>query len=65
MPDQILRVVEKTVDLKDLQIQKKRIAYRDEDWPRYISMTASGVSIAYTLVYRMLINPRTRISNLK
>ena len=45
--------------------QKKRIAYRNEDWPKYISMTASGVSIAYTLVYRMLINERTRISNLK
>ena len=45
--------------------QKKRTAYRNEDWPKYISMTASGVSIAYTLVYRMLINPNTRISNLK
>lgn len=45
--------------------KKKRTAYRNEDWPKYISMTASGVSIAYTLVYRMLINPQTRISNLK
>ena len=42
--------------------QKKRIAYRNEDWPRYISMTASAVSIAYTLVYRMLIDPKSPIN---
>lgn len=35
--------------------KRKRQAYRNEDWPRYISMTASGVSIAYTLVYRWII----------
>lgn len=45
--------------------QKKLIAYRNEDWPRHISMTANGISIAYTLVYRMLINDRTKTSNLK
>ena len=45
--------------------QKKRIAYRNEDWPKYVSITTSAVSIAYTLVYRMLINEKTRISNLK
>lgn len=40
--------------------EKKRVAYRNEDWPKYVSMTASGISIAYTLVYRMLINPVTK-----
>lgn len=45
--------------------KKKRIAYRNEDWPKYISMGASALNIAYTLVYRMLLDPKTRISNLK
>lgn len=40
--------------------EKKRVAYRNEDWPKYVSMTASGISIAYTLVYRWLINPVTK-----
>ncbi len=45
--------------------KKKKTSYRNEDWPRYISMTASGLSVAYTLVYRMLLDPKTRISNQK
>ena len=35
--------------------KKKKTAYRDEDWPQYISMGASGVRIAYSLVYRWII----------
>lgn len=37
--------------------KKKKTAYRDEDWPKYISMGASSLNIAYTLVYRWIINP--------
>lgn len=36
---------------------KKKTSYRDEDWPKYISMGASSLNIAYTLVYRWIINP--------
>lgn len=35
--------------------QKKKTSYRNEDWPQYISMGASGVHIAYSLVYRWII----------
>ena len=35
--------------------QKKKTSYRNEDWPQYISMGASGVRIAYSLVYRWII----------
>lgn len=35
--------------------KKKRKAYRDEDWPHYISMGANSIRIAYSLVYRWII----------
>lgn len=37
--------------------KKKKTAYRDEDWPKYISMGVSSLNIAYSLVYRWIINP--------
>jgi len=42
--------------------KRKRIAYRDEDWPQYISIGVSSLRIAYTVVYRYFYNPRTKIT---
>ncbi len=35
--------------------KKKRKAYSDDDWPKYISIGASSIRIAYSLVYRWII----------
>jgi len=35
--------------------KKKRTSYSDDDWPKYISMGASSLRIAYLLVYRWII----------
>ncbi len=32
---------------------KKRIAWRDEDWPHYLSISVSALRVAYTVVYRI------------
>lgn len=40
-------------------LKKKRVAYRDEDWPRYLTTGISALQIAYSLVYRYFINPIT------
>lgn len=32
--------------------QKKRIAYRNEDWPKYLSTGISAVQLAYMTIYR-------------
>ena len=32
--------------------KKKRIAYRDDDWPQYLSTGVSAVRMAYLLIYR-------------
>ena len=45
--------------------KKKKTSYSNEDWPKYISMGTNALNIAYTLVYRMFFNEKTRISNLK
>ena len=38
--------------------RKKKIAYRDEDWPLYITTGASALRFAYVLVYRYFISPQ-------
>lgn len=40
--------------------KKKRRAYRNEDWPGYISLGASAVNAAYNVVYRWLFDSRTK-----
>ena len=43
--------------------KRKREAYRNEDWPRYVTLGADGLRLAYLLVYRFIINPRTSLIN--
>lgn len=38
--------------------QKKRTAYRDEDWPRYLSTGIAAITFAYTTYYRVVIQPK-------
>lgn len=33
--------------------KKKRKAYRNEDWPRYLQIGASGISLAYRTIYQI------------
>ena len=38
--------------------KKKRTAWRNEDWPQYVSLANSGLRVAYTVIYRI-----SRVSN--
>ena len=40
--------------------KKQRTAYRNEEWPRYLSTGIEAVRFAYTTIYRWFISPRTR-----
>lgn len=40
--------------------KKKREAYRNEDWPKYISTGASAIQLAYLIYYRYALDPKTR-----
>lgn len=39
---------------------KKKTSYRDEDWPRYVSMGVSGVSVAWTWVRMIFFDSQFR-----
>lgn len=39
--------------------KKQRIAYRNEDWPQYLSTGLEAVRFAYTTIYRWFIDPKT------
>lgn len=40
--------------------KKKKTSYRDEDWPRYVSMGVSGVSVAWTWVRMIFFDSQFR-----
>ena len=42
--------------------KKQRTAYRNEEWPTYLSIGLSAVQIAYTTIYRLFYDPMTRIN---
>lgn len=42
--------------------KKQRTAYRNEDWPTYLSIGLSAVQIAYATIYRLFYSPTTRIN---